>query len=307
MSSQTEVWTPVKLIKWSEKYFTDKKIDDARLTAELLLSHVLKWQRVELYTKFDYELSADELKNYKELLQRRAKNEPLQYLIGETQFLDLKIKVSPRALIPRPETEQVLLKFVELISPLLVSPQGEKSPSGQWGSEFNIVDLGTGSGILALKLAKNFSEQTIYAVDISSETLAQAEENQKSLKVENIKWFQGDFLDALPKDFFEKKTLIISNPPYLSQDEFNQIANELKHEPSRALLAGPKGTEAYEKILEQMRVKCLPGSCAVFEIGETQGETLSKLFASYFKEVIVFKDLAGKNRILQAVKMNPIQ
>jgi len=294
MTSQTEVWTPVKLIKWSEKYFADKKIEEARLTAELLLSHVLKWQRVDLYTKYDYELSSDELKNYKELLQRRAKGEPLQYLIGETQFLDLKIKVSNRALIPRPETEQVLLRFVELINEMGVQ-------------DFNVVDLGTGSGILALKLAQYFSEQTIYGVDINPASIEQAKENQKILKIENVKWFQGDFLQALSAEFFGKKTLIISNPPYLSQKEFDQITTELKHEPSQALLAGVKGTEAYEKILQQMKVMCLPGSCAVFEIGETQGEILSELFSPHFQNVNLFKDLSGKNRILQAVKMKPIQ
>jgi release factor glutamine methyltransferase len=274
----SEVWTPVKLIKWSEKYFADKKTDSPRLTSELLLAHVLKWQRVDLYTKFEYEISPEELKNYKELLLRRAKGEPLQYLIGETQFLDLKIKVSPRVLIPRPETEQVLIKFVELITgPGFFT--GNQNPT----PDFNIVDLGTGSGILALKLAQYFPEQTIYAVDINADSIAQAQENQKSLKIENIKWFQGNFLEALPESFFEKKTLIISNPPYLSKGEFDQIAAELKHEPSRALLAGPTGIEAYKIILEQIKVKCLPDSCAVFEIGDTQGEVLLKNFQNLYQ------------------------
>jgi len=289
----TEIWTPVKLIKWSEKYFVEKKIEDPRLTAELLLAHVLKWQRVDLYTKFEYELSPEELKSYKELLMRRAKGEPLQYLIGETQFLDLKIKVSPRALIPRPETEQVLLKFVELIRDTGVQ-------------HFNVVDLGTGSGILALKLAQYFPKQTIYGVDINQDSIDQARENQKFLNIQNVSWHEGDFLEALPKEFFEKPSLMISNPPYLSRAEFVQIAEELKHEPEKALLAGEKGTEAYEEILKQMKQRCMPGSSVVFEIGETQGEVLSKLFSGDFETVNIFKDLSGKNRILQAVKMKRI-
>ncbi len=289
----SEVWTPVKLIKWSEKYFADKKTDSPRLTSELLLAHVLKWQRVDLYTKFEYELSPEELKNYKELLLRRTKGEPLQYLIGETQFLDLKIKVSNKALIPRPETEQVLLKFVDLIK--------------DTNNEFNIVDLGTGTGILALKIAQYFPGKIIYGVDIDPHTLEQAKLNQENLKINNINWCQGDFLEALPKDVFEKPLMIIANPPYLSQKEFEEITIELKHEPSKALLAGPTGLEAYEKILKQMKEKCLPGSSGVFEIGESQGTVLSELFKPSFKEVDVFKDLSEKNRILHAVNLNPIQ
>jgi release factor glutamine methyltransferase len=205
----------------------------------------------------------------------------------------------------------VLLSFVEMINPLITSassdadtilPLQEEAKSG-----FNIVDLGTGSGILALKLAQYFPEQTIYAVDIDKNSLNQARENQKNLNIQNILWLEGDFLEALPREFFEKISFVISNPPYLSQKEFEEIAIELKSEPSQALMAGKKGTEAYEKILNQMKLKCLSGSCAVFEIGETQGAVLFDLFRPHFQEVNILKDLAGKNRILQAVKMKPIQ
>jgi release factor glutamine methyltransferase len=161
-----KIWSILDLITWGTDYLKEKGIDDARLTIELLLSHVLTLQRIQLYTSFDRPLSDEELARFKELLKRRLSNEPLQYIIGRTQFMGLDILVDRRVLIPRPETELLVDECVKMMK-----------RSFPPDTPLSIIDLGTGSGCIAVALAKMLPSAQITAFDLSADALAVAQQN----------------------------------------------------------------------------------------------------------------------------------
>ena len=164
MSGEDPAWTPLKLIQWTAEFFEKKGIPNPRLDAELLLAHVLRCKRIDLYTGHEKRIAEKDLAKYKDLIRRRAAREPLQYIIGETEFWGLKIKVTPDVLIPRPETELLVEEAIPVM--------GERA-----GVRGQILDIGTGSGCIAIALAKNLPGTKIVATDISKEALSLAREN----------------------------------------------------------------------------------------------------------------------------------
>jgi len=234
----------------------------------------------------DPALSPAEAARLEALVTRRRAGEPLQYLEDWVPFGPIEVKVDRRALIPRPETEQLWEAAVAAL--------------GQTGPGTPLVDLGTGCGALALALKKVFPEAPVYATDLSPDALALAGENAMANGLE-VAFLQGDLFAPLPPTLRGRVELVVANPPYVSEEEWEQLPDEIRlHEPREALVAGPAGTEVLARIAEEACWWLGTGGRLLCEIGEAQGETALRLFGSYDREVR--PDLAGRPRFLVARK-----
>lgn len=281
MAEERRRWTIIELLKWTADYLKEKKFDNGRLTGERLLAHVLKCRRVDLYVQFERPLNGDELASYKSLLKRRLSHEPLQYIIGETEFFSLPFKVGPSVLVPRPETELLVEKVLAAASP--------------W-PEARILDIGTGSGNIAISLAFHLPGARITAVDCSQAALALALENgQRNGVNERIQWQEWNlFSDACPLPF--PYDIVVSNPPYIRQADYDRLPAEIKNfEPSTALLAGADGLDAYKAIGRWLPTLLNTPGFAFMEIGADQATEVAALLG----QVVVHKDLAGKDRVVE--------
>jgi release factor glutamine methyltransferase len=279
--------TVLEVIKKTTGFFADKGIENPRLNAELLVGHALGLKRMQLYLKFEQPLTEAELDKIRPLVRRRGAREPVQYITGETEFFGLKLKTDRRALIPRPETERLL----EIIATRLAG-----SPPAQ------VLDLGTGSGALALGLATAFPAAVVTAVDANEDALALARENAAALGLaERMKFLHSDWFSALPAGgLFE---LIVANPPYLSAGETAQAAPEVREfEPATALTAGDGGLSELKKILAAAPRFLAAGGLLALETGITQHADLLRLAAeSGFSPTESLPDLAGRDRYVLAV------
>ncbi|PYY15553.1 MAG: peptide chain release factor N(5)-glutamine methyltransferase [Acidobacteria bacterium] len=261
---------------------------DARLDAETLMMHVLGRDRAYLYAHPDLELSSNQLNRYDETLQRRAGGEPLQYITGHQEFWGLDFLVTPAVLIPRPETEHAVEAALELL-------RGLEDP--------HIVDVGTGSGCIALALASELSQTRIEAVDISNEALEVAHRNAERLNFANRVVFSqsdllGKYLDGAPR--FD---MVVSNPPYVGDSEADKLQVEVReHEPHCALFGGGKeGLDIYRRLIPQAAQALKPGGWLVMEIGYTQEQAIRELLTRW-KEVQSVPDLQGIPRVVIARK-----
>ena len=298
----SEDWNSLRLIEWTTSYFEKVGVPNSRLDAELLLAHVLQVKRIGLYTDHEKRIGEKELARFKTLIQRRVKREPLQQILGETEFYGLKFKVTPDVLIPRPETELLVEETVRILDPPS-PPLTKRGPGG-----FSVLDIGTGSGCIAITLAKHFSNATIVATDISKEALEIARENAKRHEV-SIEFILADI--APWKRFTaEGRTfdLIVSNPPYIPNGEFLNLQPEVRDfEPRKALEGGLDGLAAIQRILTEAPPFLQSGGSLLLEIGEDQGDSLRKLFediGSTIEFTTIKKDLAGHDRIVIARKLS---
>lgn len=216
-----------------------------------------------------------------DLARRRWAGEPLQYLEGSAAFTDFDVAVDERVLIPRPETEGLF----ELAADRVPSPKV-------------IVDLGTGSGVLAIALARRFPAATVHAVDLSPAALDVATANAATLTV-NVQFHHGDLFEALPPTLLGSVDLVVSNPPYVAEPEWDGLPEDVRREPRLALVAGPRGTEVLERIAAKVPAWLAPGGVLACEIGETQGETARSLLA-VVGTVTLHADLAGRTRYVVA-------
>ncbi len=278
--------TVLEIIKRTTEFFQKHGIESPRLNAELLVGHALGLKRMQLYLQFERPLAEVELAKIRPLVKRRSEREPLQYIVGTTDFSGLTLKVDRRALIPRPETE------------LLIEIAKEKFAAAV---PTRVLDLGTGSGAIALALAKHFAEARVTAVDVSADALALAGENATTVGVaERVTFLRSDWFAALPRDAsFE---LIVANPPYLSDAETKETAPEVqKFEPWNALSSGPAGTEALAVIVREAKARLAPGGCLICETGIAQhAQLLEWLRAAGYADVESRKDLTGRDRFVLA-------
>ena len=277
--------TLLDIIKRTTDFFEKRGVESARLNAELLIGHALGLKRMQLYLQFERPLSEADLEKIRPLVKRRGNREPMQHIIGETEFLNLTLKVDKRALIPRPETEYL----IELITPrLAVAPA-------------RVLDLGTGSGAIALALAKIYPQAEVTAVDLSEEALTLARENAAACGLsKRIRFLCADWLSGLaPQEQFQ---LIVANPPYLSDAETRAAEPEVKDfEPVQALSAGPRGSAALELIIPAARSHLAPGGLLACETGITQHAQLQALAASAgYIRTESLPDLTGRDRYLLA-------
>jgi release factor glutamine methyltransferase len=275
----------LEIIKRTTGFLEQRGVESPRLNAELLIGHTLGLKRMQLYLQFERPLTEVELEKIRPLVKRRGNREPLQYILGEAEFSGLKLKVDRRALIPRPETE----RLVELVTQQLPVPPA------------NILDLGTGTGAIALALAKLYPEASVTALDKSEEALGLARENALSCDLAGrVRFIQSDWLAALPQG--EQFHLIIANPPYLSDAEVVAAQPEVRDfEPPMALSAGINGAAALEHIMVGARPYLAPAGLLACETGIAQHQALVALAGTAgYARAESHRDLTGRERYLLA-------
>jgi release factor glutamine methyltransferase len=306
-------WTIQKLLNWITEYLTEKGIDSPRLSAELILSHVLGLKRIELYTQFDKPVAKEQLDKLHELVKRAGQHEPIAYLTGKIEFYSLELNVTPDCMIPRPETELLVERAIEFLRTCADKSQMVTSNLRQAISDkrFAICDLCTGCGCIAIAIAKNFPDARIIATDISDAALAVAAKNiEKHQLSDRIKLLCGDLFDPLvPKLDVNKFDLIICNPPYVSTAEFEKLQKNVKdYEPKPALLAGEDGLDIYRQIIEKADQFLKPDGALMLEIGYAQGKKIKELLeqAGYFSQIKIEKDFHNNDRIAIARKQKAI-
>jgi release factor glutamine methyltransferase len=284
-----EVWTIARLLTWMQSYFAEKGIGSPRLDAELLLSHVLGTDRIYLYTHYDQPLTAAEREALRELVRRRGRFEPVAYLRGSREFFGRSFKVTPAVLIPRPETEHVVEAALNWARErALAAP--------------TILDVGTGSGALALTLAAEFPEARVTAIDISPEALAVARDNAHALGVaERVTFLEGDLYAPLPAD--ATFDLIVSNPPYVASAIAATLQPDVRDfEPGLALFAGPEGMDVLRRLVAGVDGRLRRPGLFACELGEEQGERVAAALREALPAaaVEVLPDLAGLSRVAVA-------
>lgn len=275
-----KTWRIIDVINWGNDYFCKHNIESPRLLIDLLVCDVLQIQRFELYLNYDKPLSKDELLILNSYVKRAAANEPFQYILGKTPFLDLTINVNSSVLIPRPETEELADSIIKRI---------QNQPE-----IIEILDIGTGSGCLAIALAKAFPEKNVYGIDVSLEAIKTAKDNNL-INDSNAKFKFMNILKEVPQKIFD---CIISNPPYIELNIYENLdKNVLNFEPRISLTDDSDGLTFYRRFSEIFPVILSPNGFFALEYGDNMQNAVSGLFESNFKLEII-KDFAGKERFV---------
>jgi release factor glutamine methyltransferase len=281
--------TVLESINLSSEYLKNKGIESPRINAELLLAHILNCKRLNLYLSFEKPLAEEEIEKYRILLKRRSKFEPLQYIIGKVEFYGIDFMVNPSVLIPRQETEILVGTILSLY---------DKHDS------LRILDIGTGSGNIAVALAKNLDNSFLTALDISEEALKTAYENALLNSVNSrIEFIKLDFLkEELTINNFD---MVVSNPPYISIEEFETLCPELKeYEPKVALTDYNSGILFYEIISAKANNLLKPGGKLFFEVGKGQFSNVTEILAkNNYKNISVTKDYLNLERVVSGEKI----
>lgn len=294
MSRQTkqttsEIWTIASLLRWGTDYAKERGIDSPRLTVELLLIHVLDCQRIDLYLDAERPLSQAEVKKFKDLFQRRLHREPLQYIIGEAHFMGLVLKVDRRVLIPRPETEVLVEHAIDLLRQF----PPESSP--------RVLDIGTGSGNIAVSIAKYVPQVHVTAIDVSQDALDVARANALRHNVEERMVFRRMDVFSGSEDVGEFDC-ITSNPPYITRDERNTLSPEIiQHEPSVAVFDHDDGLSFFRRIAEIGKEVLRKNGWVLVETAYNQGALVQNIFsATGYQDIRLFKDYDGNDRVVQS-------
>ena len=284
-------WTVLRLMLWSADYLEGKGVERARLDAEHLLAHVLGVGRLEMYLQHERPLAPAELDALRPLLRRRAAREPLQYVLGRQAFRELDLEVGPAVLIPRPETEQlveVVLRWARAQEP----------------GELTALDIGTGSGAIALALLGEGPFAKVVATDASPAALEVAARNRAALgAVERLELRSGAFLAPVGPD--ERFHVVVSNPPYVAEGERVSLAPEVADwEPAEALFAGADGLDALRHIVADTPRVLRDGGLLALEVGDGQAEAVLALVREQggYREERVHRDLSGRERVVTATR-----
>jgi release factor glutamine methyltransferase len=275
------------LILWSADYLADKGVESPRLDAEHLLAHVVGVARLGLYLQFDRPLTSEELDGFRPLLRRRAQREPLQYIVGRQPFRELDLEVTPAVLIPRPETEVL----VDVILEWAAKRDGEPMTA---------VDIGTGSGAIALSLAFEGAFASVLATDVDEEALRVACRNRDAAGLTGrVELRHGPLFE--PLRLGERFDVIVSNPPYVAESEAETLQPEVADwEPRGALFGGEDGLDVLRELVRGGRDALKPGGMLVLEVGAGQADTVARMMedADGYDDVRVRRDYAGKQRIV---------
>jgi release factor glutamine methyltransferase len=324
-----ETWTVLRLLTWTTEYLKSHSSESPRLDAEVLLAHARNCERIMLYAAFDDVVPDDVRAKFRDLVKRRAEGTPVAYLVGRREFYSLSFRVTPDVLIPRPETEFVVVAALDALGggssklghPRSGSIQGSRleaegsgfevqgpgeeeiqNPKSKIQNPSQVCDVGTGSGAIAVAIAKHAPDCRVTAIDTSSAALAVAKENAATHHVaERIEFVQGDLLAPIPAE--PRFTVIASNPPYVSESEYAVLAPQVKdHEPQQALVAGPTGAEIIERLVPQAAERLLPGGWLILEISPMIASRVSELIAAdaRYEPATTVKDLAGLARVIKA-------
>ncbi|MFN0019042.1 MAG: peptide chain release factor N(5)-glutamine methyltransferase [Pirellulaceae bacterium] len=292
--TQPETWTVGRLLTWTADYLKKSGSPSARLDAEVLLAAARKCERIALYTAFETEVPDDVRAVFRELVKRRAAGTPVAYLVGKKEFYSLSFLVTPDVLIPRPETEHLVVAAVDLLAALPAD------------SHSLVADVGTGSGAIAVSLAKHAAHAKIIATDISPEALVVARQNAASHGVsERIEFVETDLLEKVSAE--RKFDLVVSNPPYIGLNEEATLAPQVRdHEPHLALFAGPDGTEIIARLIPQAAARLKSGGYLLMEVSPLIAAGVADLVqkSNAFEPATILKDLAGLARVVQAKRIS---
>lgn len=284
---QEKIWRIIDIINWAQDYLGTKGISSPRLNIELMLADILGCGRIDLYLNFDRPLNKAQLSTLREYVKRRAKHEPIQYVLGYTEFMGYKIKTDSRALIPRPETEVLIREAINILN--------EKNKT-----DLKILEIGSGSGCISIVLAKQFPMAKIFAVEISKDSIALAKENIKTFNIGNISFIQADFLNSEIEE--REFDLIISNPPYIPYNEFINLSEDIiNYEPQIALTDGSAGLTFYNKFADLLHKLNTEGTMLLEIDGRNTAELLS-LFSGKSTNIKIIKDYAEFDRVLKINK-----
>ena len=295
MTVGNEPWTVRRLLEWTTQYFTRKELDAPRLSAELLLSHVLALPRIRLYTNYETPLSEQNLARFRELVKRAGEHEPVQYLTGRAHFFNLELQVTRDTLIPRPETETL----VEHVLQAQRNIAGMETP--------RVLDLCTGSGCIAAAIARNLKTATVVATEISPAAAAVARRNIESLALaDRVTVLEGDLLapleqltDAHPYD------ILVSNPPYIPTAEIARLDRNVRdYEPLSALDGGADGLTFPRRILAESPSRLVAGARVYIEIAFDQGPAALEVAGGFpaFEDAKILRDFGGRDRVLSVRK-----
>jgi release factor glutamine methyltransferase len=272
--------TVLELLQRTTEFFQKHGVESPRLNAEHLLAHVLKRKRIELYLEFERELTEAELAPLRDLVRRRGQGEPLQHLLGTVEFAGLTFLCDKRALVPRPETEQL----VELLKSQIPNPKSQ------------ILDVGTGSGVIALSLAAKFPDAKVTATDVSEDALALARENADRLGLTSrIEFLSADLLLYVNHVY----DVIVANLPYVAETDRGTLSREVLRDPHVALFGGERGDEMVRRLIEDAPARLAPGGLIALEFGLGQADDLAALMAEKnYHDIKTERDYAGVIRFL---------
>jgi release factor glutamine methyltransferase len=281
--------TVLEVIQRGSEYLARRGVDSPRLQMELMLSQVLSLPRLKLYLNFERPLGESEAATLREMVRRRGEREPLQHILGTANFCGLEFVVDRRVLVPRPETELLAEKAW-----IILEEMTARAPEQRW-----VVDIGTGSGCLAIVLANKIPSAQLHAVDISEEALAVARENARRHGV-RVEFHQSDYLQSLPKAWaFD---LVVSNPPYVPSPQLPTLQPEVRdYDPAGALDGGPDGLTHYRRLAQELPDRLKPGGRLLLELGDEQAQAVGQILREHGWRVdSIDKDYNGMERILVA-------
>jgi release factor glutamine methyltransferase len=280
----SETWTVRRLLEWTEDFLRKKGFESPRLEAQILLAHALGCKKIDLYVRHEEEPADDRRAAFREMIKKRAEGMPVAYLVGHREFYSLEFAVNPAVLIPRPETETLVMEALRRLKPL-------DSP--------RVLDLGTGSGAIAVAIAKHQKGAKVTAVDVSAIALTVAASNaQRHGVADRITFLQGDLFNPVAGQTFD---LVVSNPPYIADAEFAALDVGVRDfEPRSALAGGPDGLDFYRRIAAGVANLLAPGGAVLVEIGAAQEAAVRELFADCLDPGPSFKDAAGRPRVVTA-------
>lgn len=277
-----KIWTIGALLQWTQQYFAGKGIDSPRLDAEILLAHVLHKERIYLYAHYDEPMNGEELAAYRDMVKKRADRLSVAHILGTKAFMGLDFKVSEDVLIPRPETEM-------LVETVVAAAEGT-APA--------IIDIGTGSGAIILSLLHYLPQATGTGVDISPKALAIAAENGRILGLDDrVTWMESDLFTKVPPCTCD---WLVSNPPYLTKGDMEQLQPEVRHDPALALYGGDDGLEFYRRIAADSPAYVKAGGHCAVEIGAGQAADVTAIFCCHgaYEHEQTVKDYGGIDRVL---------
>ena len=282
----SKIWRIIDIINWAEKYFFQNQFTNPKLEIEWLLRSLLKCNKLDVYLRFEEPLDSRQLSVLRSWIKRRVQNnEPLQYITGSCEFYGRRYIVNSKVLIPRQETERLIDIVID---------------KGNMVEKPDIIDVGTGSGCIALTLALEISKANVFGVDISLDALKIAEENKARLKVKNVFFYEMNILIDMPSKTYD---FLISNPPYVSQEEMKNLSKEIKNfEPHIALTDFGDGLIFYHRFGEISKDMLKPNGWIILELGkEEHSDKVYSIFKNlHYRNLALIKDFNGDNRVLIA-------
>jgi len=277
--------SPAQTIRLAEEYLSHYDVASPRRTAELLLMHVLRTHRAGLYSRRE-PLAAEEATQLARALSEGARGVPVHYIAGRQDFMELVLQVSPGVFIPRPETERLAEAALDVLSDCRSEPV--------------VIDVGTGTGAIALAIKHHVPRARVIASDVSADAVQVARANANRLNLD-VEVLEGDFLDPVANELRGNVDLLVSNPPYVTVEEYDSLPTEVKAEPQEALLGG---IEFHRRLVDAATKWLAPGGWLLTEIGADQGREVSRIFSDRLTDVDVLPDLAGRDRVVRGSLKN---